>query len=125
MLKYIWKSNQLPSCSFALSYSSNIVVVNVSGNWVELVDKAVVLGSVGEVISVQLDEVLFLDLENIVVVDISAHWVDLIDEGVVLGAVGKIISAELHEVLRLNLEDVVVVNFLIRYFYQCLVVQTS
>ena len=71
---------------------SDVVVVDVSRHWVELVDHTVV----GKVGSVQLNEGnLILELDNVIVIDISGHRVKLVD----LAIMRKIGSAKLNEIV--------------------------
>ena len=63
-----------------ICFISNVIVINVSGQGVDLVNEGGVLGTMGEIVSGELDEVLLLDLKNIVVVNISGERVDLINQ---------------------------------------------
>merc|ERR1719223_1095655 len=72
----------------------DVIIVNISGEGIDLINKRIVLGSMREVISGKLNQVLALKLEDIVIINVSGEWVNLVDQGIILWSVRKIISVD-------------------------------
>ena len=96
--------------SFLLLCCSNVIIINVSRDWVEFLNNGIVLGAMREIILRELHKVLFLNLEDVIVINVSGKWIELLNHGIVLWSVWEILLAKLNEVLLLDLEDVVVVD---------------
>ena len=76
--------------------SSNVIVINISGHWVELVDKG---GSVWEIVLSDLS----VNLNEVIIVNVSANWVEFVNER---SSVWEIVlldlGVELNEIIIIN-----------------------
>ena len=78
---------------------SNIIIVDVSGDWVVLIELSVVWKVSLSDGSSELEHVdVLIDLENVIIINISAYWIDLVG----LKVVWEISSSNLNKVIVVN-----------------------
>ena len=79
LLKYHFANNLKPNGFENNTGLSDILVVNISGDRVELIN----FGVVGKIRLRELDEVLLFNLNNILIINVSRNWIELVNLSVV------------------------------------------